>query len=346
MKTRVLIVDDSAVVRKLLSTYLQRYDDVEVIDTATDPYDARDKIVKLKPDVITLDIEMPKMDGISFLKKLVAHYPIPTIMVSSLTKDGSSATLQALEIGAVDFVGKPSAGSLGDADAFVKDLHQKVIAASSINIKRFLERSKTNRSAVAKPVNPLPVSLGGNKIIAIGSSTGGTEALKKVFELMPQNSPGVVVVQHMPEVFTKYFAERLDKISALQVSEATDGAIVKPGTALIAPGNFQMEITKNGPSYQARVFQGERVNRHRPSVEVLFNSVAKHAGANAVGVIMTGMGGDGAQGLLNMKNAGANTIAQDEASCVVFGMPKEAIKVGAANKVVSLLDIPKTIFSF
>lgn len=356
-KIKVLITDDSAVVRKMISTYLGRYDDIEIVGTAVDPYDARDKIVQLKPDVLTLDIEMPKMDGISFLQKLMTHHPIPTIMVSSLTQEGSKATLRALEAGAVDFVGKPSASSIGSTAEFIEDLHQKVMAASLSNVKRHRIVSKpvqkigsTAASAAAAAmaaVSPFTATTsGGSKtLIAIGASTGGTEALKEVLIRMPKNSPGIVIVQHMPELFTKYFAERLNGLSELEVIEARDGMPVKPGTALLAPGNFHMEVKKTGTSYNVHINQQPLVNRHRPSVEVLFNSVAKWACPDAIGVIMTGMGGDGAQGMVNMRNAGAKTIAQNQESCVVFGMPKEAIRLGGAEKVVDLYDIPKTICS-
>ena len=345
-KIKVLVVDDSALVRKLLSTYLGRYENIDVIDTATDPYDARDKIVRLKPDVITLDIEMPKMDGISFLKKLMAHHPIPVIMVSSLTKEGSEATLRALEIGAIDFVAKPSAGSIGEADTFISDLYEKIVVASVSNVRKHSDTNSSAKVYKTLPSNNGIVQGGNDKIIAIGASTGGTEALKEVLARFPRNLPGIVIVQHMPAIFTRYFAERLNNISAIDVYEAENGMRVNPGTAIVAPGNFQMEIQKGGSAYYVRTYQGERVNRHCPSVEVLFNSVSKYAKSNAVGVIMTGMGDDGAQGLLNMKNAGANTIAQDEESCVVFGMPKEAIKIGAADNIVSLPAIAKTIISF
>ncbi|MGR3178136.1 MAG: protein-glutamate methylesterase/protein-glutamine glutaminase [Candidatus Anammoxibacter sp.] len=344
-KIKVLVVDDSALVRKLLSTYLNRHDDIDVIDTATDPYDARDKIVNLKPDVLTLDIEMPKMDGISFLKKLMVHYPLPVIMVSSLTREGSKATLQALEIGAIDFVAKPSAGSIGEADTFIDDLYEKIVVASVSKVKKSGDANQSGKDYKTPVLNTKTVQGCNEKIIAIGASTGGTEALKEVLIRCPGNLPGIVIVQHMPEIFTKYFAERLNNISAIDVREAEDGMCVSPGTAVVAPGNFQMELQKNGSAYSVRTYQGERVNRHRPSVEVLFNSVSKCAKSNAVGVIMTGMGDDGAQGLLNMKKAGAMTIAQDEESCVVFGMPKEAIRVGAADNVVTLSEITKTIIS-
>ncbi len=345
-KIKVLITDDSALVRKMLSTYLKRYNNIEVVGTATDPYDARDKIVQFKPDVLTLDIEMPKMDGISFLEKIMKHHPIPTVMVSSRTQEGSNATLKALSIGAVDFVGKPSANTIGTADVFVEELYQKILIAAKANVSNLCRPTAINNTTSTVRRTLTPSGRATNKIIAIGASTGGTEAVKSVLTKIPRESPGIVITQHMPEVFTKYFAERLDSLSEIDVREAENGMCVEPGTALLAPGNFHIEVIKNGSKYSVSINQKERVNRHRPSVDVLFDSVAKCAGSNAVGVIMTGMGDDGAKGLLNMKNGGADTIAQDEESCVVFGMPKEAIKLGAANKIVSLSEIPYTIFTY
>ena len=344
-KIKVLIVDDSALVRKFLSTYLNRYDNLDVVDTAKDPFDARDKIVRYKPHVLTMDIEMPKMDGVSFLEKLMTFYPIPTIMVSSLTKEGSNATLKALEAGAVDFILKPLANVPKTQEIFIKELYSKIMTAAYVNVKNLKSRKFSVEIGEKTKLKPESIQEHRNKIIAIGSSLGGTEALKSVIVALPKNLPGIVIVQHMPEVFTKYFAERLNSLSEIDVYEANDGMPVNPGTAILAPGNFHMEVIKGSTNYSVRVIQGERVKRHRPSVEVLFNSVAKCAKANAIGVIMTGMGNDGATGLLNMKNAGASTIAQDEESCVVFGMPKEAIKIGAADKVVNLSMIPQTIIS-
>lgn len=344
-KIKVLITDDSALVRKMLATYLQRYEDIEVIGTATDPYDARDKIVELKPDVLTLDIEMPKMDGISFLQKIMQHHPIPTIMVSSLTQEGSRATLKALEAGAIDFVGKPSASSIGNTNIFIEELHHKITIASRINVKRLQKRSIAPNNNITPQKTVTVQGSYNNKLIAIGSSTGGTEALKEVLTRLPNNSPGIVITQHMPPVFTKYFAERLDKLSKISVVEAIEGMPVNAGTALLAPGDYHMEIKKEGSKYCVHLNKNEKVNRHRPSVDVLFDSVAKYACPNAVGVIMTGMGGDGAKGLLNMKKNGAKTIAQNEESCVVYGMPKEAVKLGATDHIVDLLDIPNTIFA-
>jgi len=344
-KIKVLIVDDSALVRKFLATYLKKYDNLEVVDTARDPFDARDKIVKYKPHVLTMDIEMPKMDGVSFLEKLMTFYPIPTIMVSSLTREGSNATLRALEAGAVDFILKPLASEPKTQEIFIKELYSKIMTAAYVNVKNLKSRKFSIKIKGNTKLKPETQQVHNNKIIAIGSSLGGTEALKSVIVALPKNLPGIVIVQHMPEVFTKYFAERLNSMSEIDVYEANDGMPVSPGTAILAPGNHHMEVIKGSTNYSVHVMQGERVKRHRPSVEVLFNSVAKCGKSNAVGVIMTGMGNDGATGLLNMKNAGASTIAQDEESCVVFGMPKEAIKIGAADKVVSLSEIPQTIIS-
>lgn len=343
---KVLIVDDSAIVRKLLSRHLGQYHDIDIVGTAVDPYEAREKIINLKPDVLTLDIEMPRMDGISFLKRLMTYYPIPTVMVSSLTREGCEITLDALDIGAVDFVTKPSAGSLGEVDELVDELHRKIMAASMANIKRL---GKAGHSPNSERKNQtgrgIEIQNKGNKIIALGASTGGTEALKEVLSQMPSDAPGIVIAQHMPEVFTRYLAERLNSLSSIEVHEAKDGMAVKPGTALIAPGNYHMELKINGPNYYVKTSQEPKVNNHRPSIDLLFNSVADSAGNNAIGVIMTGMGADGAKGLWDMKRAGAKTIAQDEDSCVVFGMPKEAIKLGAAERVVGLAEIPSAILS-
>jgi two-component system chemotaxis response regulator CheB len=336
---RVLIVDDSAVVRKVFSNELSRERGIKVIGTAPDPYVARDKIVKLKPDVITLDIEMPRMDGITFLKKLMKYYPLPIIIVSSLTPKGGKMALEALASGALEVISKPSAAySVGDMSVQLAD---KIRAVARVNVKERL-----NSVHGSDPVTPVTLSraltASTNKIIAIGASTGGTEALKTVLTVMPPNSPGIVIVQHMPANFTTSFAERLDSLSQITVKEANDGDSVVNGQALLAPGNFHMLLKRSGARYYVQVKKGPLVHHQRPAADVLFRSVANYAGANAVGIILTGMGSDGAAGLLEMKQAGARTVAQDEKSCVVFGMPKEAIKLGAAEKVVSLGDITKT----
>ncbi|MBI5813985.1 MAG: chemotaxis response regulator protein-glutamate methylesterase [Nitrospinae bacterium] len=339
-KIRVLVVDDSSIARQVISKALSSDPDIEVVGAAPDPFIARDQIIERKPDVITLDVEMPRMDGVSFLRKLMKHYPIPVVMVSSLTQKGAETTLAALEAGAVEIVAKPVMEKHNLSEITV-ELIDKVKAASKARI-----RPITHQAAIVSktPISSAMVATT-NKVVAIGASTGGTEALKEVLSRMPVNSPGIVVVQHMPETFTKSFAERLDNLSTLKIKEATDGDSLTPGVCLIAPGNKHMLLRRSGSRYYVEVKDGPLVCRHRPSVEVLFNSVAKTAGKNAVGVIMTGMGGDGAQGMFNMKQSGAATVAQDEDSCVVFGMPKEAIKLGGVDKVVPLGKIPETILS-
>jgi two-component system chemotaxis response regulator CheB len=336
-KIRVLIVDDSAIVRKVFSEELSKYPDIEVVGTAPDPYVARDKIVSLKPDVITLDIEMPRMDGLTFLRKLMKHYPVPTVVVSSLTTKGGKLTLEALDIGAVDVIAKPGAAySVGDMSA---QLAEKIRGAARARISKRTEDD--NDTARQQPMKALAQT--SNKVIAIGASTGGTEALKTLLVQMPSNSPGMVIVQHMPANFTTAFAERLNGLCQITVKEAKDNDSVSHGTALIAPGNYHMLLRRSGARYYVEVKTGPMVHHQRPAVDVLFKSTAQYAGANSIGVILTGMGADGAAGLLDMKNMGAGTIAQDEKSCVVFGMPKEAIKLGAADKVLPLEKIASEI---
>jgi two-component system, chemotaxis family, protein-glutamate methylesterase/glutaminase len=339
-KIKVLIVDDSAIVRKIFSEELSKYPDIQVIGVAPDPYVARERIVNLKPDVITLDIEMPRMDGLTFLKKLMKYYPLPTIIVSSLTPQGGKLTLEAMDIGAVDVIAKPgTAYSVGDMSA---QLAEKIRAASRARIIKRDEATQGS-AATAEPMRALAQT--SNKVIAIGASTGGTEALKKVLTKMPPNSPGIIIVQHMPANFTTAFAARLNDLCQISVKEAEDNDSVSPGTALLAPGNFHMILRRSGARYYVEVKTGPMVHHQRPAVDVLFKSTAKYAGANAIGVILTGMGSDGAEGLLEMKKAGASTLAQDENSCVVFGMPKEAIKLGAADKVVSIDMIASEIIN-
>ena len=336
-KIRVLVVDDSAVVRKIFSEELSKYPDIQVIGVAPDPYVAREKIVNLKPDVITLDIEMPRMDGLTFLKKLMKYYPLPTIIVSSLTPQGGKLTLEAMEIGAVDVIGKPGAAyTVGDMSA---QLAEKIRAASRVRLTKRDE--SVMPSGAGEPIRALAQT--SNKVVAIGASTGGTEALKKVLTKMPPNSPGIVIVQHMPANFTTAFAARLNDLSQINVKEAEDNDSVTPGTALLAPGNFHMILRRSGGRYYVEIKTGPMVHHQRPAVDVLFKSTAKYAGANAIGVILTGMGADGAEGLLEMKNAGAGTIAQDEKSCVVFGMPREAIRLGGVDKVVSIDQVASEI---
>lgn len=335
MKTRVLIVDDSAVVRQIFARELARDPEIEVVGTAADPFIARDLIVNLKPDVITLDIEMPRMDGITFLRKLMHYYPLPIIIVSSLTSRGGELALEAMQAGAVDVMCKPgSSYTVGDMSV---ELIDKIKAAARVKV------SSQVRPAQPPSVGRLSMTKTTHKVVAIGASTGGTQALQRVLMAMPANAPGIIIVQHMPEHFTRSFADRLNQLCAIEVKEACDGDTVVPGRALIAPGNFHMLLRRSGASYYVQIKSGPLVCRHRPSVDVLFRSVAKFAGRNAVGVIMTGMGGDGSSGLKEMHDNGAGTIAQDEASCVVFGMPKEAIKRGAADFITPLDLIPQKI---
>jgi two-component system, chemotaxis family, protein-glutamate methylesterase/glutaminase len=342
MSIRVLIVDDSAVVRKIFSTELGRDVEIEVVGTAPDPYVARDKIIQLKPDVMTLDIEMPRMDGITFLRKLMHHYPLPVIIVSSLTPKGGDLALEAIEIGAVDVLCKP--GAAYTVDDMSVDLIDKIKGAARV---KMLPRSKANGNAHPgpAPTQSLALTHTTNKIVAIGASTGGTEALRRVLERFPANAPGTMVVQHMPEHFTRSFAERLNELCVVEVREATDGESVVPGVVLIAPGNYHLMLRRSGALYLAHVKRGPLVCRHRPSVEVLFNSVAQCAGRNAVGIMLTGMGADGSKGMLKMKEAGATTIAQDEESCVVFGMPKEAINLGAVDYIENIERIPERLLA-
>ncbi|MBE9582256.1 MAG: chemotaxis response regulator protein-glutamate methylesterase [Proteobacteria bacterium] len=329
---KVMIVDDSAIVRKVFAEELSKERGIEVVGTAPDPYVARDKIVKLKPDVVTLDIEMPRMDGITFLKKLMKYYPLPVIIVSSLTPKGGKLALEAIESGAVEVLSKPGAAySVGDMK---RQLADKIRAAASVRVSRQIDDSAVQGSTVEISSRALKETT--NKVIAIGASTGGTEALKKVLCRFPPTIPGVVVVQHMPANFTTAFAARLNDLSAIEVKEAADGDAVLPGRALIAPGNFHMLLRRSGARYYVCVKTGPMVCHQRPAVDVLFKSTAQYAGANAVGVILTGMGSDGARGMVKMREAGARTIGQDEASCVVYGMPKEAVKMGAVEIVAPL----------
>lgn len=339
---KVLIVDDSALVRKVLTEELSKQNDIEVVGTAIDPYAARDKIVKLKPDVLTLDLEMPRMDGLSFLAKLMKHYPMPVVVVSSLTPKNSENALMALQLGAVDVICKP--GSAYSTQNISRAIVKAVRAAS---IARFDKHSLTEMPNTPADVGEKKAGIGlihtTDKMIAIGASTGGTKALETVLTQLPSNTPGVVIVQHMPPVFTKSFADRLDMICELKVKEAEDNDLVEPGTALLAPGNYHMLVEKSGAKYYVKIKQGPPVHHHRPSVDVLFNSVADSAGLNASGVLLTGMGADGAKGLLAMKQKGAYTIAQDEATSVVYGMPKEAKKIGAVCEVAPIQNIANSI---
>jgi two-component system chemotaxis response regulator CheB len=333
-------VDDSAIVRKILSQELGRHAGIEIVGTAPDPYVARDKIVALEPDVVTLDVEMPRMDGITFLRKLMKYHPMPVIVLSSLTPQGGKTAMEALEAGAVEVMCKPG-GSFTVGDV-CETLVDKIKAASSARISA---RHATIERGMA-PAQRLSMVETTNKIFAIGASTGGVQALTHVLSALPANAPGTVVVQHMPAHFTTSFAQRLDTECAVSVKEADNGDRVIPGRVLIAPGGLHMVLQRSGANYYVALTDGPPVCRQKPSVEVLFNSVAKYAGANAVGAILTGMGDDGATGLLNMRQAGAHTIAQDEQSCVVFGMPKEAIARGGAEQIMSLDRIAAGLITF
>ena len=340
-KIKVLICDDSAMVRKILQTELSKDKDIEIIGAVPDPYIARDKIVAEKPDVLLLDVEMPRMDGVTFLQRLMKHYPIRVIIVSSLAEAGSEVALKAVEYGALEVMCKPeSMYSVGDMS---EQLIYKIKAVAAVPEYKLRMIAENAAASAAKARSTQALIKTTNKIIAIGASTGGTEALREVLTAMPPNIPPIVIVQHMPQYFTKTFAERLDSLCAIKVKEASDKEILAPGKALIAPGNKHLYVMRSGAVYYAQLADGPFVHHQRPAVENLFLSVAEYAGKNAVGVIMTGMGKDGAAGMLEMKKQGAHTIAQDEKSCVVFGMPKEAIDIGAVSQVVSLRDIPGAI---
>lgn len=359
-KTRVLIIDDSAVVRQTLEVIINADPRMEVMATASDPYFAANKIRKEIPDVITLDVEMPRMDGITFLKTLMSQRPIPVVIISSLTSKGTQTAMQALDYGAVEVLSKPQ---LGNTKRFLEEASIKICdtikAASMAHVRRISPTKmkvaaggggvpvtpKYSADAVIKSSAHRSMIKTTDKVIAVGASTGGTEALRVFLEGLPHDAPGVVVVQHMPEHFTKSFANRLDSLCRVTVKEAVNNDTVIPGRVLIAPGNKHMLLKRSGARYFVEVKDGPLVNRHRPSVDVLFRSTAQYAGNNSIGVIMTGMGADGAKGLLEMKNAGAKTIAQDEKSCVVFGMPKEAIRLNAADKIMSLEKIATQVMS-
>ena len=340
MSIKVLIVDDSAIVRKIFSSELARDPEIEVVGAAPDPYIARDKIVKLKPDVVTLDVEMPRMDGITFLRRLMKHYPLPAVVVSSLTAEGGELAMEALEAGAVDIMCKPGTSyTVGDMSV---ELIEKIKAAAKVDVSGY---GTAEKSKETPPAKRLYLTKTTNKVIAIGASTGGTKALQEILKSLPGNSPGIAVVQHMPENFTKSFANRLNELCEMEVYEAKDGDSLIPGRVLIAPGNYHMILNRSGANYYVHVRRGPLVNRHRPSVEVLFKSVAEYAGRNAIGIILTGMGADGAQGMRMMKDSGAYNIAQDEVTSVVFGMPKEAINAGGVDSVLPLNRIASDLLS-
>lgn len=345
-KVRVLIVDDSAVVRRTMSEVLASDPAIEVIGTASDPFVAADRISEQVPDVITLDIEMPRMDGLTFLQKIMSQHPIPVVICSSLAEEGAQSTLKALEYGAVDIIAKPRIGTKRFLEESSVLLCEAVKAAAKARLQlhvpsRPVEPKLTADAILSRPTGAMVETT--EKVVVIGASTGGTEALRALLEALPADAPGIVIVQHMPEVFTRAFANRLDTLCQISVKEAESNDTVIRGRALIAPGNHHLLLKRSGARYFVEIKDGPLVCRHRPSVDVLFRSAARYAGANAVGVILTGMGDDGARGMLEMKEAGAATIAQDEATCVVFGMPNEAIKRGAVDTVLGLPTIPAAI---
>ncbi len=355
-KINVLVVDDSALVRKLLSEILNKDPDIEVVGTAIDPYQAREKIKKLKPDVLTLDVEMPRMDGVTFLKNLMRLHPMPVVMVSTLTEQGAQVTLEALELGAVDFVAKPKLDLSNTLNDYAHEIIDKVKTAAVVNIHALVQ-DKPRPVAVPDKLTADAVlaksSLGSipshlkttDKIIAIGSSTGGTEAIKDVLMLLPASCPGIVITQHIPAAFSGPFAERVNGLSAIEVSEAKDGQQILPGHAYIAPGDKHLLVERSGARFYCRLNDGPPVSRHKPSVDVLFRSVAQSLGPNAIGIMLTGMGDDGAKGMLEMKQAGAFNFVQDEKSSVVWGMPGQAIKIGAAELQVPLNKIAEKLLN-
>ncbi len=339
MKIKVLIVDDSAVARDLLERGLSRDPDLEIVGKAADVFIARDKIVFLKPDVMTLDVEMPRMDGIEFLKRLMPQYPIPTVVVSAVTSEGSRRAMDAMDAGALEVVGKPSAGDAAALRTMLAELAEKIKSAAQADVSKL---AGTKAAAPAKPARPAmrpgakPTGPGARRLIAIGASTGGTTALHRVIEALPADLPPVVIVQHMPPVFTKMFADSLDRSAALRVVEASDGLVLEDGMAVVAAGDKHLRVVRRNGSLVARLGDEPKVSGHRPSADVLFESVAETVGADAVGVLLTGMGRDGATGLLAMRKKGARCLAQDEASSVVWGMPREAWNEGAAESLVAL----------
>lgn len=354
-KIKVLIVDDSAVVRQTLSDILSKDSEIEVMGVAADPYFAANKIAHGVPDVITLDIEMPRMDGLTFLRKIMTQHPIPVVIISSLTEKGTETGIKALEYGAVEIITKPRMGTKEFIEESEMRLREAVKAAAQAKLKRKKRiaipiktpmevQPKLSADAVLpKSTSSKSMIKTTEKVVVVGASTGGTEALREFLEAMPSDSPGIVIVQHMPEHFTRSFAERLNQICNITVKEAENNDTVIRGRALIAPGNNHMLLKRSGARYYVEINDGPLVNRHRPSVDVLFRSTARYAGSNAIGVIMTGMGDDGAKGLLEMKESGAYTIAQDEKSCVVYGMPKEAVKLSAHNEILPLQDIAERV---
>ena len=340
-KIKVLIIDDSALIRSVLKEVINSFPDMEAIGAASNPLQAREMIKTLNPDVLTLDVEMPEMDGLTFLEKLMRLRPMPVLMISSLTERGSDAALRALELGAVDFLPKPKLGIVEGIQEYADEIAQKIRVAFGTKIRSCKEGNST---LVALPALGNRISTT-EKIIAVGSSTGGTEAIKELLIRMPADAPGILIAQHMPQAFTKSFANRLDGLCKIKVVESEGNERVLPGHAYIAPGHSHLLLKRSGANYMTELSQAAPVNHHRPSVEVLFRSVAQYAGKNAIGVMLTGMGKDGAIGMLEMRQAGAYNLAQDEASCVVFGMPREAIAVGAVDEVVPIQEMTQRVLN-
>ncbi len=347
---RVLIVDDSALMRKLLTELLSQSPDLEVVGTAMDPYDARDRIKALRPDVITLDVEMPRMDGLTFLRNLMRLFPLPVVMISSLTEQGAQVTLDALESGALDFVTKPRLDLKEGMQEQARDIIEKVVAAAGVSrekLEYIQNRMRQAReSGAAAPTAArveAPAYRTTDQLIAIGSSTGGLDAIRDVLVGLPVDTPGIVITQHIPGTFSRSFAERMDRMLPLKVEEATENAPITTGRVYIAPGDRHLRVARSGAKYVCRLSDEPPVNRHRPSVEVLFDSVTQAAGKNALAIMLTGMGKDGAEAMLRLCQAGADTIAQDEATSVVWGMPGVAVKLGAARRVLPVQEIPAAI---
>lgn len=343
-RIRVLVIDDSALVRSLLTRILRQDEQIEVVGAASDAFVARDMIKTLSPDVLTLDIQMPRMDGLQFLRNLMRLRPMPVVMCSSLTASGAEITLAALELGAVDFITKPQIDLAHELQSYAGELIGKVKVAATARVRPLADTADSDARG-AHPHAPALLSQSSNQVIAIGASTGGTEAIRQVLSRLPHHCPGILIAQHIPSAFSQQFAARMDACSALSVQEASEGALIQPGRAYVAPGDRHLMVTRDGAHYRCHLHDGPPVNRHRPSVDLLFDSMARHLGARGVGVILTGMGADGAKGLQQMRSSGAHTIAQDEASSVVWGMPGAAVAAGAVERVLGIGEIAAALMA-